>query len=285
MKLFYRTNGYDPCRVLGRRSRAGRFQGPPSGSILKEQARPNQPYPPEVLNLIPDFWDMGNRDEDLIALTHVCQAWRETFISRSSLWAYFNCKNADKSRVYLERSKYSPINLWLEKENVISPCDPFLQIIPHSVGRLKSLSVKWKSRRAQENTVYLSCYAPLLERLDVDGGSRSGTWGNLVLTTTLFDGDLSSLRMLHLPCVRTELPWRNMINLTSFALGYTSPGAPSIRQFLDFFENAPLRRIKFESATPASGGQDGQLVSLACLKRMDILWGRPSLLLDHLQYG
>ena len=35
----------DPCRVLGRQSRAGRSQFPPPGSVLEEQARPNQPHP------------------------------------------------------------------------------------------------------------------------------------------------------------------------------------------------------------------------------------------------
>jgi len=36
----------DLCRVLGRRSGAGRFRVPPPGSVLKEQARPSQSDPP-----------------------------------------------------------------------------------------------------------------------------------------------------------------------------------------------------------------------------------------------
>ena len=227
---------------------------------------------------------MGYKDKDLIALTHVCRAWREIFISCSSLWTNFDCTNADKTRVYLERSKSSPINLWLDGSNALSPSNPFLQVIPHSVPRLKSLSVVGGPESLQDITAHLSRQAPLLMRLDMDGGSLSDPDRNPMLTTTLFDGNLSSLRELRLQSVRTKLPWRNMVNLTSFTLCHTSPGDLTITQLLDFFESAPrLRNIKLDSATPASGGRNGRLVSLGYLKRMYILRGGPSsLLLDHL---
>ena len=107
---------------------------------------------------------------------------------------------------------------------------------------------------------------------------------NPVLTTALFSGDLSSLHVFRLKQVRTELPWRNMVNLTSFALCSMPPGGISITQLLDFFEGAPhLCKIELYSATPVTGAQPGRVVSLARLKRMTILWGSPSsLLLDHL---
>ena len=105
-----------------------------------------------------------------------------------------------------------------------------------------------------------------------------------MMTITLFDGNLSSLHELCLQSVRTELPWRNMVNLTSFTLGYTLPGSFPTNHLLDFSESAPrLRKIQLHYATPTSGVQHGRLVSLGCLKRMDILGGGPSsLLLDHL---
>ena len=75
-----------------------------------------------------------------------------------------------------------------------------------------------------------------------------------------------------------------MTNLTSFVLCRMSPGDLTIKQLLDFLESTPrLGDIKLDSATPVTGGQDGRLVSLDCLKWMSILWGEPSsLLLDHL---
>ena len=55
--------------------------------------------PPEILAPIPDFWNTDDRDHDVIALTHVCHAWREVFVSRSSLWADFDCLDEEKTPV------------------------------------------------------------------------------------------------------------------------------------------------------------------------------------------
>ena len=227
---------------------------------------------------------MDSRDDDLVALTHVCRVWREVFVSHSSLWTNFDCTNADKTRAYFERSKSSPLTLRVCRDGVLPPEDPFLQITPHSVSRLKSLSVVGVPENLQDITACLTCHAPLLETLDIDGGSPSEPQHNPMLTTSLFNGDLSSLRDFRLWYVRTGLPWRNMANLTSFTLGNVSSSDLSITQLLDFFEGAPrLRNVKLDSATPVSGGQDGRLVSLGCLRRMDILRSEPSsLLLDHL---
>ena len=90
--------------------------------------------PPEILSLLPDFWDKDYKDQGKIGLTHVCRAWREIFTSRPSLWVDFNCADVDKTRVYFERSKTSSINVSLEIADDLSPHDPFLQIIPRAIG-------------------------------------------------------------------------------------------------------------------------------------------------------
>jgi len=64
---------------------------------LKNRLSPIYRIPPEVLALITDFWCTGHGDEELIALTHVCRAWREMFVSRSSLWTKFDRTNANKT--------------------------------------------------------------------------------------------------------------------------------------------------------------------------------------------
>jgi len=77
--------------------------------------------------------------------------------------------------------------------------------------------------------------------------------------------------MLRLEFVRTELPWRNMVNLTSLALTRIPPGAVPAGWLLDFFGSAPyLEEVKIWRATPKSSTQGGRLVSLAYLKSMDI---------------
>ena len=242
--------------------------------------------PSEILSLIPDFWDKHyyHRDRSLIALTHVCQAWREIFISRSSLWTDLDCMGEDKTHVFLERSKSLPVNLSLHIKDGLPPCHPSTEIIPHAIGRAKSLSIQTAPEELQGITTHLSRHAPLLEKLSIHGSYYHETHPNPVLTPTLFNGDLSSLRVLELGSIRTELPWRNMVNLTSFTLNHMSRGEPSIKQFLDFIESAPrLRRICLFCATPTSGAQNGRLVSLACLERMEaICGGSASLLFDHL---
>jgi hypothetical protein len=97
--------------------------------------------PPEVLTLIPDLWSGRIREKDAITLTHVCRAWRAIFTSRSSLWTDFDCADAEKTRIYLERSKSSPISVQLVREDGLFPQDPFLQLTPHAVGRLKYLLI------------------------------------------------------------------------------------------------------------------------------------------------
>ena len=242
--------------------------------------------PSEILALIPDFWNkyLDNRRRDLIALTHVCQAWREVFISRSSLWTDLDCENEDETRIYLERSGSLPVNLTLETDDQLPFHHPFSKIIPHAIGRVRSLTILGTPENLQDITAHLSRPAPLLEKLWIRGGYYKAPHLNPMLTPTLLGGDLSSLRRLRLASVNTGLPWRNMVNLTTFTLLNPSPGKVSIKQLLDFFESAPrLRKVELESATPTSGAQNGRLVSLACLEWMGTTGGgSASLLLDHL---
>jgi len=247
---------------------------------------PINKIPPEILALIPDFWDTRNprhRDQDVIALTHVCRAWREIFVSRSSLWTNFNCSGKEKTRVYFERSRSSPIDLSLDLNKDILPHNLF-QLIPHATGRLKSLSVKGRSENVEAVTSHLSHPAPLLEHLSMSFDPPWWPSHYPALPPALFNGDLSSLRTLRLELVHTELPWRNMVNLTSLALSNIPLGAVSAGQLLDFLESAPyLKEVKFHHAIPITGIQGGRLVSLGCLECMDIEADVPcSALLDHL---
>jgi len=84
-----------------------------------------------------------------------------------------------------------------------------------------------------------------------------------------------------LESVCTELPWRNMVNLTSLMLIDASP--VSMRQLLDFFESSPhLHEVELSFTTPTHDTEDGRLVSLAHLKSMYIDGGPSSDLLGHL---
>ena len=237
--------------------------------------------PPEILSLLPDFWEVHERDRDVIALTHVCQVWREVFISHSSLWTNFDCEDLDKTLVYLERSKSSPINLSLYKSEVLSPRDSLFWIIPHTIGRLKSLSIQGTPWNLDIIAGHLSHPAPLLEDMSMNGNCELEWGGNPEIPSTIFGGDLSSLRNLCLEYVHTELPWRNMVNLTSLRLVETSP--VSMAQLLDFLECAHhLYKVELRFKPPTKCARGGRLVSLACLRSMSISGGPSSALLNHL---
>jgi len=75
----------------------------------------------------------------------------------------------DKTLVYLERSKSYPIDLSLYRYKELHPSDPFIQIIPLCIGRLKSLSIMGTPGNIQDITTHLSLPAPLLEELMIYG--------------------------------------------------------------------------------------------------------------------
>jgi len=171
--------------------------------------------------------------------------------------------------------------MWLHRDEVWFSHRPFFKIVLHAIERLRSLSVDPANMR--EIIPDLSSPTPLLEELSVRGCGGGGVPRHSpMLTSTLFNGDLSSLRKLYLENVVTELPWRNMVNLTTLVLVNVSQ--PSVKRLLDIFECAPhLCAVELHSASPSSDAQNGWLVSLGSLKSMRINGsGRPSLLLDHL---
>lgn len=237
--------------------------------------------PPEVLTLIADFWNEDARARATIALTHVCQAWREIFILRSPLWSDVYRGDVDKTHVNIDCSGSAPVNAWLTKYR--RPLGR-LQVIPHAVAQLKSVVVHGTAENLQEITVQLSHPAPLLGSLRIEVDSGCSPEDGPAIAATLFNGDLSSLRELCLRGIRTQLPWRNMINLMSFTLGHARSGEFPVKYLLDFLESAPhLHKIQLHHATPTFDGQTGRLVPLRCLKRMTISgWQPPSLLFNHL---
>ena len=152
------------------------------------------------------------------------------------------------------------------------------EIDPRTIHQLGSLVIRGTSGNLQDIIAQLSHPAPLLEILTIEAER------DLVVTTALFEGDLSTLRELCLHCIRTRLPWRNMANLTSFTLGYTPPGEISITQLLDFFESAHrLCQVRLSFVPLAPGKQDRRLVSLPCLKLLIICRDQPAFfLVGHL---
>jgi hypothetical protein len=131
---------------------------------VKNTFAPINRIPQEIFSLIPGY---RGTEKALIALTHVCRGWREQLISCSSLWSSLDCASVDRTRVYLERSKTSPLDICLGEGRAPFLQDAFLLTVPHR-DRLKSLSITASSNDLVELTKhFLHCRAPLLEKLRI----------------------------------------------------------------------------------------------------------------------
>jgi hypothetical protein len=246
---------------------------------VKNMFAPINRIPQEIFSLIPDYRDM---DEALVALTHVCCSWREQLISCSSLWSSLNCASVDRTRVYLERSKTSPLDICLGgKGRAPFLHDAFLLTLPHR-DRLKNLYITALPNDLVELTKHFShCRAPLLEKLRIHSFSMDSP----TIQAAIFDGDPSSLRELHLSGVFINLPRKTLSNLTTFNFLNVPRRKRSVTRLLDFFEQAPvLRKVTLYNAFPDTpDAPQGRIVSLPHLKLLHIN-DQPvhSILLNHL---
>ena len=251
---------------------------------MKNAFAPVNRIPRDVLSIIPDYWaDEDTGDEDLITLTHVCRGWRELFISRPSLWARLDCSNVEKTRVYIERSKSSPLKVCLREDDEYFPFlnDAFLRTVPY-LGRLGSLTISGSSDNVVEIVnEYFKSPAPLLEKLKIHFTANPHA-----INAAILDGNHSSLRELRLSGVLTDLPWKNLANLTTFDFRHVPSNKISVTQLLDFFEYTPLlSKIKLWDALPTTSDIPlVRVVSLPHLKELNIINAQPvhSILLEHL---
>ena len=241
--------------------------------------------PPEVLSLIPDYVEDSERNEASITLTHVCRGWRELFISRPSLWARLDCRSIEKTRVYIDRSKNSPLEIHLDGHYIPSYCEEaFLLAVPHA-SRVKTLSaIGWLPSDSpallQTLVEQFSRPVPLLEKLKIDVLCTTPT-----LPTTLFNGDVSSLRELSLTGILMPPSWMGLGNLTIFNLCDLPDYKIPLTHLLDFFESAPrLRDIRLRNSIPHhSDAPPERIVPLPNLIKLKTI-GHPvnSVLLNHL---
>ena len=248
---------------------------------MKNHFAPINRVPPEVFPLILKHLDKRDMDKALTALTHTCRSWRELLVACPSLWTRLDCANVDRTRVYVERAKSSPLEVTLYWDRGTShPEDAFLLVAPH-VGRLQSLHIAGTRNLLENITQHISCPVPLLREFTIDLTCEPAP----VLKNTLFNRDLSSLRTLRLTGVVTYLPWKDLSKLTTFELGYVPEGKTTITRLLNFLVNAPhLTDVTFRNSIPtSSNAPPGRVVSLSHLKSLTIL-ARPthSILLNHL---
>jgi len=245
--------------------------------------------PPEVFSLIPDYWERQDAERDIIALTHVCHGWREIFTSRSSLWTHLDCKDTEKTHIYLGRSRSHPLEISLMRWKRIPYCnDALLMAIPH-IGRISSLTIYVLSDALSRLLDHFPFPAPFLKELKIVlhyDGLAHDPWP-ATIPNIIFPDRSPPLRKLSLSNVAADLPWRNLSNLTVFEFRHFPDTVDPLfaGQLLDFFESAPLlRKIALHDSIPTSSAvPSGRVVPLLNLRKL-IIDGLPvdSTFLDHL---
>ncbi|KAF9780758.1 hypothetical protein BJ322DRAFT_1023488 [Thelephora terrestris] len=250
---------------------------------VRNTLAPIHRIPPEIFSLIPQYWSEGYTDKDLVALTHVCQRWREVFIAYPPLWTYLECKNVAKTRVYIDRSKSSPLQISLHDYGGSHYYlkDAFVLVIPH-IKRVMSINLAGGNNLFQDLTKHFSCPVPLLRRLNLNLTCTTP----LVLDSTLFYGDVSSLRTLTMTRVVPHLPWKNLPQLTTLTVSSLDPAQDVLAsQLLDIFSSAPLlSKVELHTIPKSSDAPPGRVMSLPCLKSFTIVTKlvRTSTFLNHL---
>jgi len=247
---------------------------------MKNHLAPINRIPPDVFSLVLGYWSDTDMDEILITMTHVCRGWRELLIARTWLWARLDCTNADKTRVYIERAKSSPMKISLfEDQDRPHLEQALLRAVPH-FRRLKSLTVVGTSDLLQNLSKHLTLPTPFLGELIIDLTCNPAP----VLDDMLFNGDLSSLRILSLGGVITHLPWKNLRSLTTFKLRCAPGNKITMTHLLNFLQNAlHLRDITLDRSIPtSSNAPPSQMVLLPSLKRLTIIANPSHPILNHL---
>ena len=245
---------------------------------MKNLLGPIHRIPNDVLSLLPDYVeDECTWDERLITLTHVCRRWRDVFTSRSSLWTHLDFENIDKTHVYIQRSKSSPLRISIQDYEHTFSDHGFPLVAPH-LHRLKSLIIYGDST----SEVFKRCrfQVQLLEELEI----RLASDHEIVLEDDFLNGNLSSLRKLTLDGVATGLPWGNLANLRVFTIRFATPEL-GITQLLDFFESAPLLdTINLAYPIPiSSDAPPNRIVPLPHLKTLRVSTDSAhTVLLNHL---
>lgn len=254
---------------------------------MKNTFAPINRIPPDVFSLIPDYWGHQNAEQDIISLTHVCHDWRKIFTSRPSFWTHLDCRNTDKTRVYIERSKSLPLEISLGQSRCIPYCnDALLMTVTHT-NRLSSLTIflYLYSKTLSDLLNHFPFPAPLLKELTIVVEQHFSP--DPIIPGTIFPEHLPPLCKLSLSGVVTHLPWRNLSNLTVFEYRHASKTVDPlfVAQLLDFFESAPLlcKIILYDSIPTSSRVPPERVIPLLNLKML-IIYDLPaaSTFLNHL---
>ena len=243
--------------------------------VIRNGNVPVNRLPPEVLSRILEY---RTCERDLVATTHVCQHWRSTLISSSSLWNSFQFKShhdLDRTLTYLQRSKLVPIDISIDI-NFSQDLEVLTHFAPH-ITRTRSLVIQGFHVHA----ISLFCNpVPSLEYLENHEDS-------LHIPNNFLGQQAPSLRFVSFrgiyPTFETLFP---LPSLTEFDL-YLPKDVGPLRMSVLFrlFSDSPLLQ-KICINTPNQVTQDiplDQIISLESLVELDYFYNSGDRILPHLK--
>ena len=185
--------------------------------------------PPEMLVAVVSHL---KDDASLVTATHVCHLWRIALLSSPRLWSHLDFSNEERTLVFLERSKSTPLNVDLTK------IDRASEVVRESLNKITTRVTTLGA--AHDSFLYelLTQPMPILEGLEI-----SDSYAKLPLKEPTH---LPSLTSLVISCF--EFPQFHVPLLTSFHLTHVSTSRSMERKLtagslLDFFRNCPLLEV------------------------------------------
>ncbi|PIL34023.1 hypothetical protein GSI_03731 [Ganoderma sinense ZZ0214-1] len=222
--------------------------------------------PPEVLIRVFDFVVSPPSDvHDVkphkqakwaIALTHVCSLWREIALSTSRLWSQIVDEDLNLARLFLQRSRSTPIRFYASLS--MPPSEPnyiwqeVVQNYPHRVHELHARVSRMTPTEDFLNS--LSTPMPALEFLTIQSNNPALLLTNPFPTPPLILGGqplhhLKALILSRLAPFMPGNPLPNLVNLQLYGLGL---GVLTAHNLLHLLANCP-RLETFELLSPPAG--------------------------------
>ena len=174
-------------------------------------------------------------NESLIAMTHVCQSWRNTLISTPSLWKRidFSTCYSKQGMGFLRRSGEQLLDIYLIFE-IENDTEPLLSTTLHNLYRLRRLEIVIHSLDFEHVLTQFTRSAPVLEYLHINNELEGS---DIELGDTIFDGHFPKLLGLSLYCFRMDFRTFNFPSLRRFT--FMTATEISLQDLASFFGRCP----------------------------------------------
>ena len=175
-------------------------------------------------------------EEDVFSASQVCHRWRGVLISSPSLWTRFSCHRVSRTITSLERCKYLPIQLELDRQS----SNVALESVLLCENKISSLAMHDDTHRIPSLHQLFMLSRPSVERLHVYSSTMRGWIVGERSAHEIWQG-FPSLRELFVSRYSIPIDRLTTQNLAHLALEETKhQRVPAAQYFLDLLRVCPL---------------------------------------------